>query len=273
MPDDQKFALLGRPRRIWAVGAIHGEADRLAALHDDIGTRFLAGDRLVYLGNMVGRGSGVRATLDEVLAFRRQVLAIRSVIATDIVYLRGGQEEMWQKLLQLQFAPNPSSVLQWMLGQGLEATLAAYGGDAAQGLAAARDGAVSLTRWTNQLRAAQRAAPGHDALFSALKRAAYSSDAAGQPGPLLFVNAGLDVNRPLAVQGDRFWWGGSGFSRIDAPYGEFMRIVRGYDPTRSTPGPVVSPHAVTLDGGTGHGGHLICGCFAPDGSLLEIVEA
>lgn len=272
MSEDQKFAPLGRPRRIWAVAAIHGEADRLAALHDDIGTRFLPGDRLVYLGNMIGRGGGVRATLDELLAFRRDLLAMRGVIPTDIAYLRGGQEEMWQKLLQLQFAPNPVAVLQWMLGQGIDATLAAYGGDPQQGLAAARDGAVSLTRWTNQLRAAQRAAPGHDNLFSALRRAAFTSDRDGQPTGLLFVNAGLDVTKPLALQGDSFWWGGASFPRITEAYGDIVRVVRGYDPTHAGTGPVAGPHAVSLDGGTGFGGRLACGCFAPDGTILELVE-
>jgi hypothetical protein len=269
---DQKFALLGRPRRIWAVGAIHGDAGRLAALHEDIGARFQAGDRLVYLGNMVGRGALVRETLDELLYFRRHLMAKPSVLASDIVYLRGGQEEMWQKLLQLQFAPNPLDVLHWMIGQGVEATLAAYGGSAQYGVAAARDGAVSLTRWTNDLRAAMRNAPGHGALFSALRRAAYTSGIDGQPTDILFVNAGLDTAKPLHMQADIFWWGGGSFHRIDGPYGGIRRIVRGYDPLHA-PGPVLTDFTASLDGGAGFGGRLVCGCFAPDGALLEMVEA
>lgn len=270
MPDSEKFTQLGRPRRLWAVGAVHGEADRLAALHDDIGGRFRPGDRLIYLGNMIGRGPAVRAVIDELLAFRRAVLALRGVIASDVVYLRGGQEEMWQKLLQLQFAPNPAEVLHWMLQQGVDTTLLAYGGDAALGLSAARDGAVSLSRWTGQLRAAQRTAPGHDNLFSALRRAAYLDGDGVTTAGLLFVSAGLDVSRPLGAQGDSFWWGGAAFNRIEAPYGGFGRVVRGYDPGHG--GPQVGAHAVTLDGGCGFGGRLVCGCFAPDGALLELVE-
>lgn len=272
MSDDQKFALLGRPRRVWAVGAIHGEAGRLAALHEDIGARFQAGDRLVYLGNMVGRGATVRETVEEMLYFRRHLMAKPSVLATDIAYLRGGQEEMWQKLLQLQFAPNPAAVLQWMVGQGVEATLAAYGGSAEYGLAAARDGAVSLSRWTNELRTAMRLAAGHDNLFSALRRAAFTHGPDGQPTALLFVNAGLDPQKPLHMQADIFWWGGGSFTRIDAPYGEVRRIVRGYDPTHE-PGPVIGEITASLDGGAGFGGRLVCGCFAPDGTVLDIVEA
>lgn len=270
MAETQKFVQLGHPRRIWAVAAIHGEVDRLAALHDDIGTRFLPGDRLVYLGNMIGHGPAVGQTIDELLAFRRAVLAMRGVIESDVVYLRGGQEEMWQKLLQLQFAPNPVQVLQWMLGQGVDATLRAYGGDAQFGMASARDGAVSLTRWTNQLRAAQRAAPGHDALYTHLRRAAFTGRESEPASGLLFVNAGVDTSRPLGHQGDSFWWGGMVFNRIAEPFGEFARVIRGYDPAHG--GPQVTAHAVTLDGGCGFGGKLICGCLAPNGDILELVE-
>lgn len=272
MSDDRKYALLGRPRRVWAVGAIHGEAARLAALHDDVGKRFLPGDRLVYLGNMIGRGAAVRETIEELLSFRREIMARRGVVATDIVYLRGGQEEMWQKLLQLQFAPDPAAVLQWMISQGLDTTLAAYGGSAQYGLVSAKEGAVTLARWTGELRAAMRAAPGHDNLMSAVRRCAYTSAPDGAPTELLFVNAGLDPAKPLHMQADIFWWGGSSFARIVEPYNGFRRVVRGYDPTHG-PGPTVTDHTASLDGGAGFGGRLICACFAPDGRMLELAEA
>ena len=70
----EKFARLREARRIWAVGAIHGEARRLARVHDIIGERFLSGDRLVYLGNYLGHGEDIAATVDELLDFRRRVL-------------------------------------------------------------------------------------------------------------------------------------------------------------------------------------------------------
>ena len=66
---------------------------------------------------------------------------------------------MWQKLLQLQFAPNPKEVLPWMLQQGVGTTITAYGGDPARASSAAREGAVAITRWTNSLRAAMQTAP------------------------------------------------------------------------------------------------------------------
>jgi serine/threonine protein phosphatase 1 len=125
--DSDIFARLRQPRRVWAVGAIHGERARLAAIHRQIAGHLDKGDRLVYLGGYLGHGADVAGTVDELLAFRRLFLARRHAFTGDIAFLRGGQEEIWQKLLQLQFAPNPREVLQWMLDHGAGATLTAYG--------------------------------------------------------------------------------------------------------------------------------------------------
>ena len=140
------------------MAAIHGEAERLARLQAALEQRFMPGDRLVYLGNFLGRGPQIRETLDLLLDFRRRLLARPLSFAYDIAYLRGGQEEMWQKLLQIQFAPNPREVLGWMLNQGVGATLAAYGGDPRQAEIAVRDGALAVTRWSSGLRSAMQAA-------------------------------------------------------------------------------------------------------------------
>ncbi len=272
MAETHKFADLGRPRRIWAIGSVHAQLDRLHAIHEAVWSRFQAGDRLVYLGNLVGWGAPALETIDGLLAFRRALLSIRGLFPTDIVYLRGSQEEMWQKLLQLQFAPNPGEVLDWMVRQGVETTLAAYGGSAEQGFAAARGGAVSLGRWTAGLRATMQARPGHATLFNAVRRAAYTGTPdAPQPGGALFVNAGIDPNRPFGHQGDSFWWAGGGFARLDQPYGGFHRVVRGYDPARQ--GVQVTDFTATLDAGCGFGGPLVCGAFTHTGDVLEMFQA
>src|SRR3546814_15060771 len=69
-----RFVELTRAGRVWAIAAVHGDAGRLAAIHDGIGERFQSGDRLVYLGDLMGCGD-VRATIAEALRFRRSVLA------------------------------------------------------------------------------------------------------------------------------------------------------------------------------------------------------
>lgn len=266
MKASEKFAVLKAGRRVWAVASIHGEAARLRQIHEALAERFMPGDRLAYLGNYLGRGGQIRETVDELLRFRRILIAAPRMFASDVAYLRGGQEEMWQKLLQLQFAPNPREVLGWMLQNGVEATLMAYGGDPQQAAAAARDGAVSITRWTNQMRNAMQASPGHYALMSALRRAAYTADET-----LLFVSAGIDPERPLTAQADALWWGSSAFVRMEQPYGGFRRVVRGYD--RGHGGLKIDSFTATVDGGAGFGGPLLAGCFDHSGELVDMIEA
>lgn len=261
----EKFAQLRDARRIWTVGAIHGEARRLARVHDLIGERFAPGDRLVYLGNYLGHGEEIAATIDELLDFRRRVLGRPNGFACDVVYLRGAQEEMWQKLLQLQFAPNPGEILAWMVRAGVEATVRAYGGDLRQGFAATRDGPRTITRWTSSLRAAMNAAEGHATLFAALRHAAHTNSG------LLFVHAGLDPRRPINAQGDAFWWSPVDILELGAPYADFARIVRGFD--RDRRGVVESQYGLSIDAGAGRGGRLQAVCIAANGQLVDFCEA
>lgn len=270
MSDDQIFATLRRARRIWAVASIHGEAARLSTLHGQIEQRFEPGDRLVYLGNMLGRGAEVRATVDELLEFRRMLLSRPGMFACDIAYLRGSQEEMWQKLLQLQMATNPGEVLRWMLDQGVAATLEAYGGDAGHGLDYARQGPLAITRWTNGLRRALNDAPGHTAFFAALRRAAFTQSREGESA-ILFVNAGIDPTRPLSAQTDSFWWGLAGFSRIAEPYAGFRMVVRGFDPQHR--GILATRFTTGIDAGCGFGGPLVAACFDAQGRIVAAIEA
>jgi hypothetical protein len=265
---DSALVPLGIPNRIWAISAIHADASRLAALHDALYPRIAAGDRIVYLGNYVGHGLKTRETLDELLSFRRSVLALPSVIARDVIYLRGQQEEMWQKLLQLQFAPNPLPVLLWMLQNGLSETLCAWGQDPSDAIMAAQEGTMGLTRWTGRLREFFRRVPGHDLFMNHLGRAAYTTERAG--APLLFVHAGIDPSKPLARQGDSFWWAGAQFSAVDQPFKPFRKVVRGYDPAHN--GMRLNCVTATLDGGCGFGGSLVCAGFDKGGEVFEILE-
>ena len=265
MIDRQKFATLRAARRVWAVASIHGEADRLARLHRALWPRLEVGDRIVYLGNMIGRGGAVGDTLGGLLAFRRAVLALPQVFACDLVYLRGSQEEMWQKLLQLQFATDPRGVLEWVLDQGVGATLDTYAGGVAEARREVSAGTLALTRWTGALRAAMKRRPGHTELMAALRRAAFTDD-----GALLFVNSGLDPSRPLEAQFDSFWWSGGTFGRIAEPYGDFRRVVRGFDPSHA--GFAVNDYTATIDGGCGFGGPLIAACLLPSGEIADKIE-
>lgn len=264
-----KLLKLHRARRVWAVGCVRGEAPRLVRLHDKIGARFEEGDRIVYLGNYLGNylgGEAILATLDELLDFRRRVMGRGRGFACDVAFLRGAQEEMWQKLLQLQFASNPGQVLEWLVHAGVGSTVKAYGGDLRQGRAATRDGPRTITRWTASLRAAMNGRPGHTAFFSALRHAAFTED-----GGLLFVHAAVDPARPPEAQGDAFWWGREDVLDLNSPFAGYRRVIRGVD--RERRGLVEGEFGIALDGGAGEGGPLIAACFRPDGSVAERIDA
>jgi serine/threonine protein phosphatase 1 len=267
MPDDSVFAVLPEGRRTWAVASVYGEAGRLASLHRQIAQRMDPGDNLVYLGNFLGHGRDVGTTVNELLLFRRAVLARQAGLeGGEIVFLRGSQEEMWHKLLQIQFAPNPRQVFEWMIEHGVGATLEAYGGAIDEGRSAANRGAAVLSQWTNRLRARIRERDGHDRLLNVLRRAAYTGD-----GVILFVNAGIDPSRPLSQQSDSFWWGGRDFETMETPCCGFARVVRGADPRRR--GVVVKDGLASIDGGCGFGGPLIAACFDASGDPAELIEA
>jgi hypothetical protein len=267
---DIRFASLGNPRRVWAVSAIHGELEKLCAIHDAILERLQAGDRIVYLGNYTGYGIKSRETIDEILTFRRLALSQPGVLTTDLVYLRGRQEDMWQKLLQLQFTHKPELTLGTMLEQGLEATLESYGLSAHDGMRACKEGVLALSRWTTRIREALRKNPGHDLFLTQHRRAAYTMAESGR-FPLLFVNAGIDPARTLTEQDDAFWWAGEEFSGITQAYAPFEKIIRGYDPHHE--GVRLNCVTASLDGGSGFGGNLIAGRLDNAGRMLELLQA
>ena len=265
MTDPSKYGVFESPCRVWVVGAIHGNADRLDVLHRKLAKRIAPGDKLVYTGNVLGWGTAVHEALDAVLLFRRDFLAIRGNDVADIALLRGAQEEMWHRLFELQFSMNPVEVLEWTLDQGVGATIEAYGASPQDGIHAARQGPMALTRWTSELRNAVRATPGHREYMSDLRHAAYTTD-----GTLLFVSAGIDPSRPLDAQEDALWWGTRGFNAMSEPYYGCRLVVRGYDPAHG--GYIVGDHAASLDGGGGAGGVLFAACVTPDEGVTEVLE-
>ena len=157
-------------------------------------------------------------------------------------------------------------VLNWMLEQGVGATIEAYGGTPADGMSAAGEGAMALNRWTGSLRATMHARDGPGPLMSALRHAAYTEDNA-----LLFVHAGIDPSRPLSAQSDSFWWSGQTFTQVTEPYSGFKRVVRGF--SRGEKGIVMGRYTASVDAGCGFGGRLMAALFDADAQLVDTVEA
>ncbi|HEX2886141.1 hypothetical protein [Vineibacter terrae] len=273
MKPSPAIAMMRQPERLWAIPAVHGLVHRLLPVADAIAARLEPGDAVVFLGNLIGDVGGdeaadVAATLDLALALRRRTLAMPGARACDVAFLRGTQEEMWTKLEQLHYAQSPGHVLRWMMQRGLAGTIAAYGGAGAvsEGERAVRDGPVAIARWTTTLRQALRARPGHVEWLAAIRRAALSED-----GRLLAVHHGVDTTKPLDLQGDSFWWGGStAFEAIAEPYNGIERFVRGFD--RNHPGVVDQAFTLTVDAGCGFGGPLLAVLLDARGQLLDVVE-
>ena len=132
-----------------------------------------------------------------------------------------------------------------------------------------RSGATALSRWTDSLRAAMHAVAGHRQFMNALRRAAFTEDPDGG-ARLLLVNAGLDFSRPLEAQSDSFWWATKDFDQLSEPYGDYNKVVRGYNPRHG--GVLTGDYAMTLDGGSGFDGPLIAACLSPAGEVLDMIE-
>lgn len=262
------FATLGRPERVWTVPAIHGDLASLTSLHDNLLDRIKPGDRILYHGNYTGYGQHAVECVDEILMFRRMVLAMPGVRTSDFVYLRGQQEQMWQKLLQLPFAPDPTNVLLWMLGNGLSSTLYSYGLSPHDGIAACRAGTMGITKWVKTVRLAVRKHAGHEIFSTHQQRAAFTSK--DSEYPMLFIHAGISTDKTLEEQGDHFWWGGDSFDQVACAYKPFEKVVRGYDPQHK--GLYLNCITATVDHGCGFGGELISVGFEGDGEVHEILE-
>lgn len=267
--NDTSYVMMGRPSRIWTVPAIHGDLKALITVHDALLKKFKAGDRILYHGNYTGFGEQSAQCVTEILTFRRMVLAISGVRPSDFIYLRGRQEEIWQKLLQLQFAPDPTNVLLWMLGNGISSTLYSYGISPHDGIEACRYGIMDITRWTNKIREAVRAQPGHETFAHQMKRAAHTDETSAYP--MLFVHAGLKAEYALQDQGDHLWWGAHEFDCIQSAYKPFEKVVRGFDPEHR--GLHLNCITATVDDGCGFGGHLVSVGFEADGGVAAILHA
>jgi len=267
MAKSKLLASIRQARRVWAIGAIHGDLEKLEAVHDALAGELEDGDRIVYLGNSVGCGPDSVGVVDELLRFRCWFLGRPPFVhPDDLIYLRGAQEEMFQRLLQIQFAKDADTVFNWMLERGLAATLQSYGADIDDAKNRCKEGTLALTYWTSSVRERLRENPGHTTFYSQLKQAAYRDD-----GAVLFVSAGLDVDKPVTAQSDAFWWAGRSFESIDQPYRGFRRVVRGVDPEPR--GLVRTPYTLSIDGGCGRGGNLLAVCLSEDGKVLETIEA
>lgn len=266
MPYSKQFTRLDPPHSVWAIGSVRGEADRLKQLHSLLESRLGVGDKLVYLGNILGKGGGVLEAVGEVVSFRKRFVAHQNGDSSGWVTLRGRQEALFEHLMRLDVAMNPVGMMVWALDQGARRAVAAYSGDPQEGVAAAAIGPAAIREWTEKLAARLAAVPGHTEYFENLKHAAFTSN-----NNIVFVHAGLLADRPLDAQGDALWWNSDSFSAAKKPYYATQKIVRGYDPEFR--GIVETKYSLSVDGGCGQGGKLYAVKLDATGSVIDVVAA
>jgi serine/threonine protein phosphatase 1 len=102
------------PKRLLAVGDIHGYAEKLIALLDQVQPSET--DRIVFLGDYIDRGPDSKAVIDYLHDLR--------AIFPQSVFLRGNHE---QQLLNMAFSGKVEDV-DFFLINGGDASLASYGG-------------------------------------------------------------------------------------------------------------------------------------------------
>ncbi len=229
MNKETNFVELNGAERIWAIGSIHSNLESFESIKNFILSKFNKNDKLVFLGNIIGIGKNAKETISQVNQLRFDLMAKYQIKPSSIVFLRGAQEEMITKLMQLQTAPNPEEIIQWMLEHGVDQSIKSYGFSIEELKTLSSTGTLNITKWTLRFNSAIASNAGHKEYFLNLKHAAYSSSK-----KILFVNRGVDISRPLSAQNDCFWWGYQNFSKINEPYNSFIRIVRGYESKHTT---------------------------------------
>ena len=262
------FIELKKSNKIWAIGSIHSNLKSFTSIKKFLLDNFEENDKLVFLGNVIGLGNDSKETLSSVIDLRFNLMSKFKLKPESIVFLRGAQEEMFSKLLQLQLAPNPNEIIEWMFDHGVNETIKSYGFSENEVKNIASSGTISISKWTTTLNKVLRDNPGHTEYFLNLKHAAYS-----HTKKILFVNRGVDITRPLSAQNDCFWWGFQNFSSIDRPYKTFLRIVRGYESEHLKPIEISKNNIVcTLFKQPLSNKSVLCGIFEENGEILDLFE-
>ena len=268
MDNISNFVELNKSNKIWAIGSIHSNLKSFNAVKKFILNNFESNDKLIFLGNIIGLGDNPKETLSSVIELRFNLMSKFQLKPDSIVFLRGAQEEMFSKLLQLQLAPNPSEIVEWMFDHGVNETIKSYGFTEDEVKNIASSGTIQISKWTANLSKSLQNNSGHIQYFLNLKHAAYS-----HTKEILFVNRGVDITRPLSAQNDCFWWGFQDFSTINHPYKTFLRIVRGYESEHTNKLEISKNNIVcTLFKQPLSNKTILFGIFNENGEILEIFE-
>ncbi len=224
----------------YAVGDIHGRADLLALLFEQLEARAAADMRpagppiVIFLGDYVDRGPNSDKVLDMLMSGRP--------VGFERRFLRGNHEQ-----IMLAFMEDPMSTRAWTVQGGAE-TLMAYGVRPPAPMNATEE------EWLATAEALRAAVPpAHVAFLKGLERYVAFGDYA-------FVHAGIDAHRPLEEQVDEdLYWARERFIASRRPFSH--RVVHGHTPVDK---PYVDHRRIDVDTGAYASGLLTAGRFEDD---------
>jgi serine/threonine protein phosphatase 1 len=234
MSTASKTAGLPPDQRVYAVGDVHGCADRLDLMHgaiaEDLAARPVAHALLIHLGDLIDRGPDSAGVIERLL---RPFPAVPGGATPHVVNLIGNHEDMFLAAIA---GGDPRAAELWLANGGGE-TLASWG--------------VSWRAGPDGWRAA--IPPAHLGFLRALALIY-------RAGGYVFVHAGLRPEVPLEAQrrDDMLW--------IREPFLSWTGVlpavvVHGHTPEDT---PVILPHRIGVDTGAVLGGPLTCAVLEAD---------
>ncbi len=210
-------------RRVYAVGDIHGCADRLRALHrriaEDLAAAPIRHVSIVYLGDYIDRGPDTVGVLDE-------LLHESPLLGLPRVHLKGNHEASLSAALSGDLA----AATDWLLGGG-KASLQSWGLPAE----------APPTTWASGIPAA------HRAFIDGLALTYHA-------GGYVFVHAGVRPGVLLADQTPEDLTSiRNAFLNSSADFGAV--VVHGHTPQHA---PAIRPNRIGIDTAAVFGGRLTC---------------
>jgi serine/threonine protein phosphatase 1 len=226
-------------RIYYAIGDVHGEHERLVALHRAIGRHWAehGGKRpatVVHLGDYVDRGPESYAVVAHLIDLQRNGDLHPDF---EVICLLGNHERMMIDALD---SGEPSRVVHWMMNGGKE-TVESYRRAAPAG--------VEILEFARE----------HVAWMKALPTQLLDREAG-----LVFVHAGVQPDKfPECSEEVRLWTRAPKFMKDSKwpknPRLDGLTVVHGHTPTEGEP--YVGPRRVNLDTGAVYGGPLTAAAF------------
>ncbi len=234
----------------FAIGDVHGEAEKLRALHEAILERITFEQqpaRIVHLGDYVDRGPDSRGVIERIMALEAMFASSDRI---QVISLMGNHEQM---MLEAYDAPRSDDNGAWWSQGGAE-TADSYAGGSGRGDA---DWRASIPadhiNWLRRLPVIFR----------------------DEARRLAFVHAGIDparfpqedANIYLWTRSDRFFVNGLWPDRTEL---EELLVVHGHTPNSFDP--EIYPHRINVDTGAVFGGPLTA-VMLKDGERPAFLQA